>query len=134
MDTSFVDIKDKTADMTFITGEKKTYEVNDIETTFEDASIKMDVSCEQLGDYLDELASVDVNVDDIETADGVTGQMMKLTQQRTRLILWLKTAMQITRQQILRKKMQMKQMMISLHHSTVLALKMTVSHMQHFRY
>lgn len=72
MDTSFVDIKDKTADMTFITGDKKTYEVNDIETTFEDASIKMDVSCEQLGDYLDELASVDVNVDDIETADGVT--------------------------------------------------------------
>ena len=72
MDTSFVDIKDKTADMTFITSDKKTYEVNDIETTFEDASIKMDVSCEQLGDYLDELASVDVNVDDIETADGVT--------------------------------------------------------------
>lgn len=72
MDTSFVDIKDKTADMTFITGDKKTYEVNDIETTFEDASIKMDVSCEQLGDYLDELASVDVNVDDIEIADGVT--------------------------------------------------------------
>lgn len=72
MDTSFVDIKDKTADMTFITSVKKTYEVNDIETTFEDASIKMDVSCEQLGDYLDELASVDVNVDDIETADGVT--------------------------------------------------------------
>lgn len=72
MDTSFVDIKDKTADMTFITNDKKTYEVNDIETTFEDASIKMDVSCEQLGDYLDELASVDVNVDDIETADGVT--------------------------------------------------------------
>lgn len=72
MDTSFVDIKDKTADITFITSDKKTYEVNDIETTFEDASIKMDVSCEQLGDYLDELASVDVNVDDIETADGVT--------------------------------------------------------------
>lgn len=72
MDTSFVDIKDKTADMTFITSDKKTYEVNDVETTFEDASIKMDVSCEQLGDYLDELASVDVNVDDIETADGVT--------------------------------------------------------------
>lgn len=72
MDTSFVDIKDKTADMTFITSDKKTYEVNDIETTFEDASIKMDVSCEQLGDYLDELASVDVNVNDIETADGVT--------------------------------------------------------------
>lgn len=72
MDTSFVDIKDKTADMTFITSDKKTYEVNDIETTFEDASIKMDVSCEQLGDYLDELASVDVNVGDIETADGVT--------------------------------------------------------------
>lgn len=72
MDTSFVDIKDKTANMTFITSDKKTYEVNDIETTFEDASIKMDVSCEQLGDYLDELASVDVNVDDIETADGVT--------------------------------------------------------------
>lgn len=72
MDTSFVDIKDKTADMTFITSDKKTYKVNDIETTFEDASIKMDVSCEQLGDYLDELASVDVNVDDIETADGVT--------------------------------------------------------------
>lgn len=72
MDTSFVDIKDKTADMTFITSDKKTYEVNDIETTFENASIKMDVSCEQLGDYLDELASVDVNVDDIETADGVT--------------------------------------------------------------
>ena len=72
IDTSFVDIKDKTADMTFITSDKKTYEVNDIETTFEDASIKMDVSCEQLGDYLDELASVDVNVDDIETADGVT--------------------------------------------------------------
>lgn len=72
MDTSFVNIKDKTADMTFITSDKKTYEVNDIETTFEDASIKMDVSCEQLGDYLDELASVDVNVDDIETADGVT--------------------------------------------------------------
>ena len=72
MDTSFVDIKDKTADMTFITSDKKTYEVNDIETIFEDASIKMDVSCEQLGDYLDELASVDVNVDDIETADGVT--------------------------------------------------------------
>ena len=69
MDTSFVDIKDKTADITFITSDKKTYEVNDIETTFEDASIKMDVSCEQLGDYLDELAS---NVDDIETADGVT--------------------------------------------------------------
>lgn len=72
MDTSFVDIKDKTTDITFITSDKKTYEVNDIETTFEDASIKMDVSCEQLGDYLDELASVDVNVDDIETADGVT--------------------------------------------------------------
>lgn len=72
MDTSFVDIKDKTADITFITSDKKTYEVNDIETTFEDASIKMDVSCEQLGDYLDELASVDVNVDDIETADDVT--------------------------------------------------------------
>lgn len=72
MDTSFVDIKDKTADITFITSDKKTYEVNNIETTFEDASIKMDVSCEQLGDYLDELASVDVNVDDIETADGVT--------------------------------------------------------------
>lgn len=72
MDTSFVDIKDKTAGITFITSDKKTYEVNDIETTFEDASIKMDVSCEQLGDYLDELASVDVNVDDIETADGVT--------------------------------------------------------------
>lgn len=72
MDTSFVDIKDKTADITFITTGKKTYEVNDIETTFENASIKMDVSCEQLGDYLDELASVDVNVDDIETADGVT--------------------------------------------------------------
>ena len=72
MDTYFVDIKDKTADMTFITSDKKTYEVNDIETTFEDASIKMDVSCEQLGDYLDELASVDVNVDDIKTADGVT--------------------------------------------------------------
>lgn len=72
MDTSFVDIKDKTADITFITSDKKTYEVNDIETTFEDASIKMDVSCEQLGDYLDELASVDVNVDDIETADGIT--------------------------------------------------------------
>lgn len=72
MDTSFVDIKDKTADITFITSDKKTYEVNDIETTFEDASIKMDVSCEQLGDYLDELASVDVNVNDIETADGVT--------------------------------------------------------------
>lgn len=72
MDTSFVDIKDKTANMTFITSDKKTYEVNDIETTFEDASIKMDVSCEQLGDYLDELTSVDVNVDDIETADGVT--------------------------------------------------------------
>lgn len=75
MDTSFVDIKDKTADMTFITSDKKTYEVNDIETTFEDASIKMDVSCEQLGDYLDELASVDVNVDDIETADGVTATL-----------------------------------------------------------
>lgn len=72
MDTSFVDIKDKTADITFITSDKKTYEVNDVETTFEDASIKMDVSCEQLGDYLDELASVDVNVDDIETADSVT--------------------------------------------------------------
>lgn len=72
MDTSFVDMKDQTANMTFITSDKKTYEVNDIETTFEDASVKMDVSCEQLGDYLDELTSVDVNVDDIETADGVT--------------------------------------------------------------
>ena len=51
---------------------KELLEFANIETTFEDASIKMDVSCEQLGDYLDELASVDVNVDDIETADGVT--------------------------------------------------------------
>ena len=72
MDTSFVDIKDKTADITFITSDKKTYEVNDIETTFEDASIKMDVSCEQLVELASVDVNVDVNVDDIETADGVT--------------------------------------------------------------